>query len=78
MATSLAYSVLIVWRNTESWVIETIFIGEFGIFIINVGIIDFTDTEFSNLVRVEETELYFRDFIPLPLSMDGISHGTIL
>lgn len=50
---------LIVWRNTEGWVVETIFIGDFGIFVINVGIVDFADTEFSNFVRVEETEFDF-------------------
>ena len=59
MSTSLAYCMLIVWRNTEGWVIETIFIGDFGIFVINVGIVDFADTEFSNFVRVEETEFDF-------------------
>jgi hypothetical protein len=69
---------LIVGRNAHSWVIQTIFIGEFGRFVVDVGIVDFANTDFSNFVRVEETEFNFRDFIPLPLSMDGIGHGTIL
>lgn len=78
VAASLTYSMLIIGRNTHSWVIKTIFIGEFGRFVVDVGIVDFADTDFSNFVRVEETEFNFRDFIPLPLSMDGIGHGTIL
>ena len=78
MPASLTYGMLIVWRDTKCWVIKAIFIGEFSIFVINVGIVDFADTEFSDLVRVEETEFDFRYFIPLPLSMDSIGHGTIL
>jgi hypothetical protein len=59
MATSLADSVSIVGSDSERGVIEAIFIGKFGIFIIDIGVVDFTYTHFSNFIWVEETEFYF-------------------
>ena len=78
MSACLTDCMLIVGGDTKSWVVETIFIGKLGIFIINVRIIDLDNTKFSDFLRVQKAELDFRNLIPLPLSVNGIGHDRDL
>lgn len=78
MTTSLTHSISVIRSHSEQGIIKTIFIGQFCIFIIDIRIIYLADTQFPDFVWIEETELDLRNFKPLPLRMNSISHFTQL
>jgi len=74
MATSLAYSISIVWRHSKKWIIQASFIRQFGGVVIDLWIINFADTDLPELVRINESKLNFSNGIPFPLGMDIVCH----